>query len=304
MKNLIVTASDSKYGEFLIDHWLASLVDNVNLEKIDVVVFDYGLTEEQTKELTSKNVAVVKGVRDGHVTSIRFRDMAAYLPKYIDKYNQVLCVDSGDIVFQDDFNHIFEYEPAKFRAVEEDWDFSMMNYNPTAHFSKEDSRLIKDTLTGKKLFNAGVIFAPMDKFIELCKTCDRMIINKGSYGPDQFIVNYVIHRSGEFVILPRRYNLILCTSNDRYITRGGEFFMKDGSKAVIVHNAGNIKIFRIGKNFGYKQTKMRVRRLRRIAIKTTFKAGESIHKMFIKSKTRKKDGAKSKQPSNILTKRK
>jgi hypothetical protein len=303
MKNLIVTASDSKYGEFLINHWLASLVDNVNLENIDVVVFDYGLTEEQTRRLKSKNVAVVRGVRDGHVTSIRFRDMAVYLPNCIDKYSQVLCVDSGDIVFQDDVSHIFEYESSRFRAVEEDWDFSMMNYNPTAHFSKEDSRLIKDTLIGKKLFNAGVIFAPMDKFIELCKTCDKMTKNKSSYGPDQFIVNYVMHKSGNYATLPRKYNLILGTSSDRYIARGGEFFIKNGSKAVIVHNAGNIKIFRIGKNFGYKQTKMRVSRLKRIVIKTTFKAGESIHKMFIKSKTRKKDGVKSKQSSNVLTKR-
>ncbi|HON14461.1 MAG TPA: hypothetical protein PK897_10070, partial [Treponema sp.] len=73
--NLIITASDKKYGDFLIEHWYASLRANTNLEHIDVAVLDYGLSVAQRFYLQSNGVIVRSCERDGHVTSIRYRDM-------------------------------------------------------------------------------------------------------------------------------------------------------------------------------------------------------------------------------------
>jgi hypothetical protein len=36
----VVTASDLKYGDFLIEHWLRSLRENVRLDAIEIVVLD------------------------------------------------------------------------------------------------------------------------------------------------------------------------------------------------------------------------------------------------------------------------
>ena len=47
MTHVIVTSSDSRYGDFLVRHWGRSLKTNVDLRDIDVVVLDYGLTAIQ-----------------------------------------------------------------------------------------------------------------------------------------------------------------------------------------------------------------------------------------------------------------
>lgn len=43
---LIATACNQKCEEFLLDHWLKSLKENVNLSNIDILVIDFGLSEK------------------------------------------------------------------------------------------------------------------------------------------------------------------------------------------------------------------------------------------------------------------
>ena len=50
-KFLVISSSDSKYGDFLISHWLPSLMDNSDRAKVDIAVVDYGLTVSQKKQL-------------------------------------------------------------------------------------------------------------------------------------------------------------------------------------------------------------------------------------------------------------
>ena len=55
MRHVMITSGDERYGDFLMDHWLVSLLDNVDLGNIDVYVIDFGLRKEQ------REVARVQG---------------------------------------------------------------------------------------------------------------------------------------------------------------------------------------------------------------------------------------------------
>jgi hypothetical protein len=114
MKNLIITASDKKYGDFLINHWLKSLEENTNLSNIEIAILDYGLDKEQKKELKKHKITIIKSKRNGHVTIIRFRDIYHYLKNK--KYHNVLMCDSGDIIFQTDIARILSSPLKKMTA--------------------------------------------------------------------------------------------------------------------------------------------------------------------------------------------
>ena len=101
-ENVIITASDKKYGDFLIEHWYKSLKENCNLSNIYIFVIDYGLSVAQKYYLKHNDISVFEGKRNGHVVIIRFREINTILSAY--NYNQVLLCDSGDIIFQKDIS--------------------------------------------------------------------------------------------------------------------------------------------------------------------------------------------------------
>jgi hypothetical protein len=115
----IVTASDREHGDFLIEHWLRSLQENVRLDGTEIVVLDYGLSLAQRFYLEHHGVLLRPGRRDGHVTVLRYRETRDLL---IDRpYEQICLCDSGDIIFQDDIASLFERSPDTYRAVCEDY---------------------------------------------------------------------------------------------------------------------------------------------------------------------------------------
>ena len=92
-RNVIITASDEKYGNFLINHWLKSLKENTDLENIDVFVIDYGLSNAQKDSLKSQDVKLYKGIRDGHIVVIRFRDIKNILLKIFPTWQKNYYLD-------------------------------------------------------------------------------------------------------------------------------------------------------------------------------------------------------------------
>ena len=115
MKHVIITSSDAKYGNFLLNHWLRSLLENVQLYNTDVVVLDYGLNGDQRRRLSSAGIMVHPSLANGNITNIRYRDMARFLDGR--SYDQVLSVDGGDIIFQGDISHLFDRDKSEFRGV-------------------------------------------------------------------------------------------------------------------------------------------------------------------------------------------
>lgn len=247
-KNIIITSCNAKYGEFLINHWLRSLKVNVDLREIDVAVIDYGLTEKQVKALKEEGVLLVPGSKDGHIANLRFADALKFLKN--SKYEQVLSVDGGDVIFQEDISKIFKLSPTTFRVVTQESEHLYFETNIPKNFKGKIRKELWQTLIGKSVINAGVIFALREKFMKLCEEIDRLAPDKNKYGADQIITNFVIYRD-KYTLLPNKYNFMPATVKDGCIIKDGIFYKNNGEKAVIVHNVGGVGAFRAVKNFGY-----------------------------------------------------
>lgn len=246
---VIYTASDQKFGDFLVDHWFRSLSESVDLSRIDVRVLDYGLSAAQRLCLERNGVGIRRCARDGHVAVVRFRDLALDLAD--SAYEQVLAVDGGDVVFQDDIAPLFLEDQDRFRAVQEDLKSGFEIFLKEEYFSKESIREIHQVTDTRPQINAGFLLGPRDLFLELCGEVDRMVLNKHDFGPDQLVVNKVLHEAN-FVPLPRGCNFVLATAQEGFIVDNGIFYsVASLGKIPVVHNAGNWKFFRPIDNFGY-----------------------------------------------------
>lgn len=246
--NVIFGATDLKYGDFTIKHWLKSLEENCNLSRTDVVILDYGMGKEQLAELKKTKAKVLKCKRDGMVTNIRFRDMAEYLRKH--KYSQVLTTDAGDIIFQTDISTMFNKFKEEFRVVTEDYFMPFDRVFTIGNFSFSTEKTIRKALKGKKMINCGVVFAPSGKFVKLCEEMDRMLLKKTGFGPDQIVSNFVMYRDG-FKDIGKDYNFVLTSCESSFEIKDGKFHYPDGRLIPIVHNAGGTRYLRPVKNFGY-----------------------------------------------------
>ncbi len=244
----IVTASDRKYGDFLIEHWLRSLRENVRLDGIEIVVLDYGLSLAQRFYLQHEGVLLRPGQRDGHVTVLRYRETRDLLIER--PYEQVCLCDSGDIIFQDDISSLFEHSPHAYRAVCEDYKPIFSFFIKDKFFRPEDKPRIADSFIKNRMINGGFIIAPRTRVLELCDACLGMIGDKGQFGPDQLVVNYLLHQQG-FTELERRYNYVVATSVEPTRIEEGQFLDPDGRRIAVVHNAGNYRFLRPIDNFGY-----------------------------------------------------
>ncbi len=246
---VIYTASDAKYGDFLIDHWLRSLRASVDLSKIDVRVLDFGLTTAQRYYLEHESVGVRRCLRNGHVAVVRFREMAQDLREH--SYEQVLAVDGGDVIFQGDVAPLFEAHQPQFRAVPEDLISGFDIFLTETFFSRETIDRIRRTTALRPQINAGFLLGPRDAFLTLCEEVDRLVLDKSAFGPDQLVVNMVLHSRG-YVALPCGFNFVLATARRRFLIENGVFIFEDTLRPIpVVHNAGNWKFLRPIEDFGW-----------------------------------------------------
>ena len=299
MKNVIITCSNHKIGNFLINHWLRSLKENVNLKDTDIVVIDYGLNDKQKKILNDEGVILHKGVKNYHIVNKRFFDAKKILKK--NNYKQVLFIDGGDIIFQSDISDVFNKNKNSIRAtiigVEVlffEWFISVFG-----NFTEETKIEIWKTLWNKPVINAGVIFAPSRKFIEMCSEMERMINNKNSFGPDQIIVNYYLYKYG-FVMLDEKYNFMINAAKKGFNAKNGVIYKKNGEKAAIVHNAGQLDIFRPIDNFGYGPKHNKVKQFIYHAKRTQYKILEIYKKVFPKKNNFEKNSQNTIKPQNTI----
>lgn len=256
MKNAIISASDARFGDFSVHHWVASLKANVDLDKTEIVLMDYGFSDAQKKALAKEPVTVVPCTRDGHVVCLRLRDIAAFLEK--NRFDQVMATDGGDVIFQSDLKELFDFHPQELRAVCEDFNMPFDQFLAQNNFSKENVQKIQSFLKGKPMINAGMFIGPHDKFLDLCKKCDALIENKYAWGPDQIALNYWLYKL-DFVPAPSKFNFVITTCEEPFSIRNGEFFLSNGERIPIVHNAGGHHLMRPVKNFGFGPSYNRMR---------------------------------------------
>lgn len=253
MKYLISTACNEKFENFLINDWLKSLKDNVDLYETDVLVLDFGLSERARSVLIASNVLVRRCSIPGKIVNTRFVELSSFLKENPD-YEQVMMCDSGDLIFQKDISELFKLNPDDFKAVCEDYRVPMDFFLTKSELSEELKKEIKKILNEKKMVNAGVLISPTNKFIEMSEFIASNLKNLNVWGMDQLLINYYLYKNG-FLELDKTYNFIPTTHLTGFIVKNGEFYFRNGEKIAVVHNAGNKKIIRPVKNFGYGKNK-------------------------------------------------
>ena len=248
---LIATACNKKYEEFLLNHWFRSLKDNVDLSEIDVLIMDYGLSEDIVQKLSEQGAIVRKANRvDGHINNTRFLELVDFL-KENPAYEQVILCDSGDMIFQDDISQLFKESPTKIRAVTEELSPNMdMVINEKNVEGAED---IKRKLWKKQLINAGFVVYPHKTYIDFVEKMFSKAKDMYAWGVDMLLLNYYAYEYG-FSKLHVTYNFIPTTAKVKYVIEDGVFYIIDHRKKIkvhVVHNAGAHKAFRPILNFGY-----------------------------------------------------
>jgi hypothetical protein len=63
------------------------------------MILDYGLTDVQREKLTADNIKVIKGVKDGGIVNIRYRDILNFFNKT--DYEQIMSCDGGILFFSE-----------------------------------------------------------------------------------------------------------------------------------------------------------------------------------------------------------
>jgi len=253
MRYLISTACNQKYEDFLLNDWLRSLIENVNLSNIDILILDFGLSKNVRKILKRYGVILQRATTSGKIVNARFVELSKFLRKN-SQYEQVLNCDSGDIVFQEDISNLFEFNPESFKAVCEDYKVPMDIFLGKTNMDEKIKKDIKNVLNERKMINAGLLIGPREKFIEMCDTIVRTLESLNTWGMDQLLINYYLYKSG-FVELDKSYNFIPTTHLGGFYVKEGVFYFKSGKRIAIVHNAGNKSIFRPIRDFGYGKRK-------------------------------------------------
>lgn len=279
LKNIIITASNEKTGDFVISHWLKSLKQNVNRDNIDILVIDYGLSSVQKGKLEKEGVIVMGGLKKYHIVNKRFFDAATYLKEHV--YNQVLFIDSGDVIFQGEIATVFNTNPESFRVAPLGKRILFYKWFVFNHFEREVKREIWKVIRNRPVINAGVIFAPARKFIELCDDMESLIRDKEEFGPDQIIVNYHLYKDS-VKFIDSKYNFMMSTAYAGFKLKEGVFYKLNGEKIVIVHNAGQVDFFRPIYNFGYGKSYNQVKHVIYFLKRSTYYILEMYKRLFAK----------------------
>lgn len=251
---IIITCCNAKFGDFLIHHWLRSLKENVNVTSIDIAVIDYGLTTKQQTKLAQEDVLLLNGNKHSNIVNSRFIDIKYFLEKT--HYQQVLSIDGGDVIFQADIAPLFSTDVNEIRITAQDINHLFFEIHTMINFQDELRKRVWDTLKGKTVLNAGVIFAPVDKFIALCHEFEKIHNRNNVHFSDQIIINYLLYKK-KFVHLDKTNNYMIGNVTEKFTIKNGVFYRPDGSKPAIIHNPGRYNAIRSIARFGYGKNRNR-----------------------------------------------
>ena len=246
-KYLITTACNEKYEDFLLNHWYKSLKENVNLSETDVLIIDWGLSDNIKKKFDGALIFESKHKNEGLINNLRFMDLYDFLTNN-PQYEQVILCDGGDMIFQSDISHLFTLKPSMVRGVTEKISPNMEILITNRKVKNADK--IVNFLKGKNLINAGFVVYPSNTFIQIVKKMFDLVLDKKAWGVDMILSNYFIYKSG-FYEIDSKYNFIPTTSKRKFYIKNSTFYLANGEIIPVVHNAGNKDFFRSIRNFGY-----------------------------------------------------
>lgn len=220
--------------------------------RVDVAVVDYGLTPAQRELLGSRGVLRRQGRRDGNVTVLRLRDVAAFLACH--RYDQVMVVDGGGVIFQDEFAEVFAMSPHSIRVTcETNYGVEFWRLYLRGSFRRSLVPVIRDELRCRMAINTGMFIGPSTALQRCFSEAFRIIVNRWRWGADAVALNYVLYRDG-FAPMNETYNYVPVTARRSFRIRQGWFYFRSGSLIKIVHNTGGRPRYRIIGRFGQGAT--------------------------------------------------
>lgn len=240
MKNVIITSTNMRDIDFVINDWYKSIKRNVNLENIDVVVIGFNLTKEKI-DIAKEKGLIIYEIHNSDINVIidRFIYSLEFLKNT--EYKNVMFCDGGDLLFLDDISLFLNTSKKEIEVVREyyynNYFYSLINEK---NFTKENALIFKKLLKNKRVINAGVIVGNSNNIIHLFEEL-LSYVKKKKFGPDQIILNYLLYRDG-FKEIEENYNYILSAARENYF--------KSKNKIKILHNAGGKNFFRLIRNFG------------------------------------------------------
>ncbi len=136
------------------------------------------------------------------------------------------------------------------------------------------------------MINGGFVAAPREKMMALADECLRTIKDHTKFGPDQIVLNGVLHAEG-YEELDSLYNYVLATAKEGIRIKDGRFFTGQGREPIVVHNAGNVGLLRPIENFGYGAERNRLKEDVYAALQALYASTEGLFKtqeLFLESR--------------------
>ncbi|MCW8965168.1 MAG: glycosyl transferase family 8, partial [Candidatus Pacearchaeota archaeon] len=81
---------------------------------------------------------------------------------------------------------------------------------------------LTECLISNKTINAGFLLGPGKKMKSLCGKMLSLLKTYKKFGPDQIVVNYVLHEEG-FIPLEKGYNFVISTAREFIEIKNGIF---------------------------------------------------------------------------------
>jgi hypothetical protein len=260
MKNLITTYCNAFKGDFMINHWLRSIREQVDLSNTDIMVIDFGLSGQQVQALHAKGVIVNKQQRPpGRMSNVQYQCLSEYLD-HNPVYDQVLYSDCGDLIFQADVSHLFSLAPDRMRLVlEPDFNFNLHKVTlGLKDIRPEKIPLIRQVIGDRPTANCGFVLGPARKMASIWNEYAEICHSAEVHGTDQLVINYICYRDG-FEVLDEKYNYVAFLKRGKLHQDKDGFFLNARGRIPVVHNAGKYDFARTISGFGYRQGKIKPR---------------------------------------------
>jgi hypothetical protein len=227
--NIVLTYADENAEKNLKERFLPSLFREGQL-KGTLVICDYGLSTEFTQEFMryGKDIRTVNYDKTMPVYSVRNRDIADALNR-LHLRGTVMCIDCGDVWFQDDISRIFDLcktklgyctEPEKWT---EGWSAGLLE-----QVKSEMKDLLKSELKDHFVIGSGMLCGPVSLVSKLTKKTHEFIERTPEFfGVDQLMLNYLIRLLENIYEERSDFIELDCTWDYSLIKREGQFVIQD-----------------------------------------------------------------------------
>ncbi|MDD5193689.1 MAG: hypothetical protein PHF67_03820 [Candidatus Nanoarchaeia archaeon] len=244
MKTAILTCIDDNLSTNFEEDFLQTLRNRARYDGLVYVIY-YGNDKKFARIIKKKyKVKVILANKKLMPSNQRNLDFIHIIEKLPKKITNILCIDGGDVWFQEPINELFNKTRSGYGFVEEslkaDEDFNRDCLNLI--IDGEIRNLFFERAKGYKLINGGFLIGDRQKILHILELAVKWTkkINQDFFALDQSILNYIVRDDGNGLSLPKKYCFTLLSDKNRFYVKDGLFYEKFTNELIsIIHNAGN-----------------------------------------------------------------